>query len=179
MSGGGSKPSGGKMGTAIRATSVSAQAIANAENELAERVVKLSNTRQKITDATRCYQALEKTFARMEMELAKSQKEVITQTYVFQLSPFIYMSLLTSYLSTKIIVLIQIDNMNMQIDYLEKQLDSLKPASEPRNDELNRLEELKKIISAEENEIDRLTQGSKQLKEKVGQGTILFFILMT
>ncbi|GFY87732.1 structural maintenance of chromosome 3 [Actinidia rufa] len=99
-----------------------------------DKVEKLSNTRQKIADATRCYQALEKTFARMEMELAKSQKEI--------------------------------DSMNMQIIYLEKQLDSLKAALEPRNDELNRLEELKKIIFAEENEIDRLTQGSKQLKEK-------------
>ena len=82
------------------------------------------------------------------------------------------MSLLTSYLSTKIIVLIQIDTMNMQIVYLEKQLDSLKAALELRKDELNRLEELRKIISAEENEIDRLTQFSKQLKEKVGRRII-------
>ncbi|GFY87023.1 structural maintenance of chromosome 3 [Actinidia rufa] len=134
MSGGGSKPRGGKMGTAIRATSVSAEAIANAENELAELVEKLSNIRQKIADAARRFQVSEKTFAHLEMELAKSQKEI--------------------------------DSMNMQIVYLEKQLHSLKAASEPRKDELNRLDELRKIISAEENEIDRLTQFSKQLKEK-------------
>ncbi|PSS30465.1 Structural maintenance of chromosomes protein [Actinidia chinensis var. chinensis] len=134
MSGGGSKPRGGKMGTAIRATSVSAEAIADAENELAELVEKLSNIRQKIADAARRYQVSEKAFAHLEMELAKSQKEI--------------------------------DSMNMQIVYLEKQLHSLKAASEPRKDELNRLDELRKIISAEENEIDRLTQFSKQLKEK-------------
>ncbi|XP_057491270.1 structural maintenance of chromosomes protein 4 [Actinidia eriantha] len=134
MSGGGSKPRGGKMGTAIRATSVSAEAIANAENELAQLVEKLNTIRQKIADAARRYQVSEKTFAHLEMELAKSQKEI--------------------------------DSMNMQIVYLEKQLDSLKAASEPRKDELNRLDELRKIISAEENEIDRLTQFSKQLKEK-------------
>lgn len=37
----------------------------------------------------------------------------------------------------------------------------------PRKDEVDRLKELKKIISAEEKELDHLTQGSKQLKEKV------------
>ncbi|KAL7232356.1 hypothetical protein ACSBR2_010388 [Camellia fascicularis] len=134
MSGGGSKPRGGKMGTAIRATSVSAEAVANAENELSAMVGKLSNIRQKIADAVRQYQALEKTISHLEMELAKSQKEI--------------------------------DSLNTQHVYLEKQLDSLKAASEPRKDELDRLEELRKIISAEEKEIDRLTQGSKQLKEK-------------
>ncbi|KAF5961825.1 hypothetical protein HYC85_003034 [Camellia sinensis] len=140
MSGGGSKPRGGKMGTAIRATSVSAEAVANAENELSAMVGKLSNIRQKIADAVRQYQALEKTISHLEMELAKSQKEI--------------------------------DSLNMQHVYLEKQLDSLKAGSEPRKDELGRLEELRKIISAEEKEIDRLTQGSKQLKEKVGKGII-------
>ncbi|KAI8030748.1 Structural maintenance of chromosomes protein 4 [Camellia lanceoleosa] len=134
MSGGGSKPRGGKMGTAIRATNVSAEAVANAENELSAMVGKLSNIRQKIADAVRQYQALEKTISHLEMELAKSQKEI--------------------------------DSLNTQHVYLEKQLDSLKAASEPRKDELDRLEELRKIISAEEKEIDRLTQGSKQLKEK-------------
>ncbi|CAL5325060.1 hypothetical protein CsSME_00004234 [Camellia sinensis var. sinensis] len=134
MSGGGSKPRGGKMGTAIRATSVSAEAVANAENELSAMVGKLSNIRQKIADAVRQYQALEKTISHLEMELAKSQKEI--------------------------------DSLNTQHVYVEKQLDSLKAASEPRKDELDRLEELRKIISAEEKEIDRLTQGSKQLKEK-------------
>lgn len=61
----------------------------------------------------------------------------------------------------------QIDSLNTQHVYLDKQLDSLKAASQPKQDELDRLVELRKIISAEETEIDRLTQGSKQLKEKV------------
>lgn len=62
---------------------------------------------------------------------------------------------------------VQIDSLKSQCDDLKKQLDSLRSASEPSKDEVNRLKELKKIISAEEKEMDRLTQGSKQLKEKV------------
>lgn len=38
----------------------------------------------------------------------------------------------------------------------------------PQEDELDRMKELKKIVSAEEREINRLNNGSKQLKEKVG-----------
>lgn len=57
--------------------------------------------------------------------------------------------------------------MKSQRSDLEKQLESLKLASEPRKDEVNRLRELKKIISAEEKEIERLTEGSQKLKEKV------------
>ncbi|KAH7861220.1 hypothetical protein Vadar_023285 [Vaccinium darrowii] len=134
MSGGGSKPRGGKMGTAIRATSVSAVAIANAETELSEMVAKLTSIRQKIADAVKSYQASEKAVLLLEMELAKRQKEI--------------------------------DSLNTQHVYLEKQLDSLKAASQPKQDELDRLADLRKIISTEETEIDRLTQGSKQLKEK-------------
>lgn len=63
---------------------------------------------------------------------------------------------------------LQVDSLNSQHSYIEKQLDSLKAASQPKKDELERLRELKKIISAEEKEIDRLIDGSKQLKEKVG-----------
>lgn len=77
MSGGGSKPRGGKMSTSIRATSVSGEAVANAEKELAAMVDSLNTIRQKISDAVRRYQASEKALARLEMELAKSQKEVI------------------------------------------------------------------------------------------------------
>lgn len=57
--------------------------------------------------------------------------------------------------------------MNSQYVYLEKQLDSLKAASEPKKDDLDKLEVLKKLIHEEEKEINRLTLGSKQLKEKV------------
>lgn len=76
MSGGGSKPRGGKMGTSIKATSVSQEAVANAENELSVMVAKLNTLRQKNSDAVRRYQALEKAVSHLEMELAKSQKEV-------------------------------------------------------------------------------------------------------
>lgn len=75
MTGGGSKPRGGKMGTSVRA-SVSGEAVANAEQELAELVDELSSIRQRIADAVRCYQASEKDVAHLEMELAKCQTEV-------------------------------------------------------------------------------------------------------
>ena len=75
MSGGGSKPRGGKMGTSIR-ESISGEAVATAEKELAELVVQLDSLRKRIGDAARCYQSAEKAEAHMEMELAKCQKEV-------------------------------------------------------------------------------------------------------
>lgn len=76
MSGGGSKPRGGKMGTSIRVTGISGEAIATAEKELSKIVEMLSNIREKIGDAVRRYQAAEKEVSTLEMELLKSQKEV-------------------------------------------------------------------------------------------------------
>ncbi|GAU42832.1 hypothetical protein TSUD_185900 [Trifolium subterraneum] len=137
MSGGGSKPKGGKMGTSIRATNVSGEAVAIAEKELSGLTDKLNAIRQRMVDAVKRYQAAEKTIAALDMELAKSQKEV--------------------------------DSLNSQHSYIEKQLGSLEAASKPQENELDRLKELKKIISAEEREINRLTEGSKKLKEKVSE----------
>lgn len=77
MSGGGSKPRGGKMGTSIRAASVSVEAVANAERELSGLADKVNNIRRRIADAVQRYQASEKAVAALEMELAKSQKEVM------------------------------------------------------------------------------------------------------
>ncbi|MBA0739330.1 hypothetical protein Gogos_012614 [Gossypium gossypioides] len=147
MSGGGSKPRGGKMGTSIRAASVSRETVVAAEKELANMVDSLNNIRQRIADAARRYQASEKVVAELEMEIAKSQKEV--------------------------------DSLNSEYKYLEKQLDSLEAASRPNKDEIDRLEELKKIISTEEKEIDRLIQGSKKLKEKVGERWLIYLKLET
>ncbi|KAL4334978.1 hypothetical protein GQ457_07G002810 [Hibiscus cannabinus] len=76
MSGGGSKPRGGKMGTSIRASSVSRESVIAAEKELANMVDSLNTIRQRIADAVRRYQASEKLVAELEMETAKSQKEV-------------------------------------------------------------------------------------------------------
>lgn len=77
MSGGGGKPRGGKMGTSIRAASVSVESVANAEKELSRLTDKLNDIRQRIMAAVQCYQASEKAVAALEMELAKSQKEVM------------------------------------------------------------------------------------------------------
>ncbi|XP_026440305.1 structural maintenance of chromosomes protein 4-like, partial [Papaver somniferum] len=60
----------------------------------------------------------------------------------------------------------QVSSLREQHAYIEKQLDSLKAASQPKQEELDRLEELKSVISAEEKELERLTKGSKKLKEK-------------
>ncbi|XP_065854959.1 structural maintenance of chromosomes protein 4-like [Euphorbia lathyris] len=138
MSGGGSKPRGGKMGSSIRAVSVSGEAVASAEKELSIMVDKLNGIRQLIVDAVRSYQASEKAITHLEMELAKCQKEVA----------------------------FLIDSLHSEHGYLEKQLGSLKAASQPNKDELDRLGQLKEMISSEEKEIDRLTKGSKDLKEK-------------
>uniref|UniRef100_A0A7N2N2P5 SMC hinge domain-containing protein n=1 Tax=Quercus lobata TaxID=97700 RepID=A0A7N2N2P5_QUELO len=54
MSGGGSKPRGGKMGTSIRVFSVSGEAVANAEKELCLTVEKLNSIRQRIVEAVWC-----------------------------------------------------------------------------------------------------------------------------
>ena len=56
----------------------------------------------------------------------------------------------------------------MQYGYIEKQLQSLKVASQPSRDELDSLEELDNVVSLEEKELERLARGSKKLKEKVG-----------
>lgn len=77
MSGGGGKPRGGRMGTSIRATGVSGEAVANAENELSIIVDMLSNIREKIGNAVRQYRAAENEVSRLDMELAKSQREVL------------------------------------------------------------------------------------------------------
>lgn len=61
----------------------------------------------------------------------------------------------------------QIDSLNAQYDYIERQLGSLKAASEPGKDELERLKDLQKLISSEENELERLAKCSTRLKEKV------------
>ncbi|KAJ0100237.1 hypothetical protein Patl1_21910 [Pistacia atlantica] len=76
MSGGGSKPRGGKMGTSIRPISVSTEAIRSAETELSTMVDKLNSIRHRISEAMRHYQASEKEVALLEMEFAKSQKEI-------------------------------------------------------------------------------------------------------
>ncbi|CAI8608890.1 unnamed protein product [Vicia faba] len=63
----------------------------------------------------------------------------------------------------------ELESLQVQRVDIEKQLGSLEVASVPQKDELDRLKELQKIISAEEKEIGRLTSGSKKLKEKVSE----------
>ncbi|GAB2234374.1 hypothetical protein Drorol1_Dr00003624 [Drosera rotundifolia] len=137
MSGGGGKPRGGKMGSSIRAATVSREAIADAERDFDTMVDKLNSVRQRITEAVMKYQTLDKSVASLEMELAKSQKEI--------------------------------ESLKTQNEYLENQLNSLRAASQPRKDEVDRLKHLKQEISTEENEIYRLSESSKELKSKAAE----------
>jgi len=66
------------MGTSIRATGVSGEAVANAENELSKIVDMLNNIREKVGNAVRQYRAAENEVSGLEMELAKSQREVLS-----------------------------------------------------------------------------------------------------
>lgn len=75
MTGGGNRPSGGKMGTSIRA-SVSGEAVATAEKELSDLVESLSNVRNRISEAVKNYRDSEKAISPLEMNFAKTQKEV-------------------------------------------------------------------------------------------------------
>lgn len=100
MSGGGSKPRGGRMGTSIRATSVSREAVINAEKELATMVDSLNSIRQRIADAVRCYQASEKVVAQLEMEIAKSLKEVFLVFNFPKLLSFVNWSFMQYFLTS-------------------------------------------------------------------------------
>ncbi|KMZ71392.1 Structural maintenance of chromosomes protein [Zostera marina] len=133
MSGGGGKPKGGKMGTSIKAT-VSADAVAIAEKDLAELVDQLNGLREKVSHCIKVYQSLDRVIMQLEMTLLKSQKEI--------------------------------DNLNEQYCYIEKQLSSLRDAAEPRIDELDRLKELNKCLSEEEEELEKIFRCSVKLKEK-------------
>ena len=70
------------MGTAIRATSVSAEVIADAEKELSMHVEGLNHLRQTIVDAAKHYLASEKSVSHLEIELAKSQQEVLSNLFM-------------------------------------------------------------------------------------------------
>ncbi|PRQ20033.1 putative structural maintenance of chromosomes protein [Rosa chinensis] len=76
MTGGGSKPCGGKIGRSICTTVVSEEAVTDASRELASMTDKLNHIRQHIADAAKRYQASEDAIAHWELELAKSQKEI-------------------------------------------------------------------------------------------------------
>ncbi|RWW19735.1 hypothetical protein GW17_00016185 [Ensete ventricosum] len=141
MSGGGSRPLGGKMGTSIP-VSISGEDAANAEEELSQLVGQLNSLRQRISDCVKRYRGCEKAEAHLEMELAKTNKEV------------------------GLFLLQCVDSLNEHHRYVIKQLESLKVASNPKKDELNRLKELDNVISAEQSELEKLGQCSSTLKER-------------
>ncbi|KAK3135188.1 hypothetical protein QOZ80_5BG0415790 [Eleusine coracana subsp. coracana] len=63
----------------------------------------------------------------------------------------------------------EVESMNAQYSYNEKRLDSLKAASEPKADEVCRMERLDDIISTEQAELDRLKKCSGKLKDQASE----------
>ena len=81
MSGGGGKPRGGRMGTAIRDSTVSRESMASAEKELENVRVELAATRQRISAATQQHQSYLKAVSKLELDIAKIKMEVSMLIY--------------------------------------------------------------------------------------------------
>lgn len=76
MSGGGGKPRGGRMGTAIRDSSVSIESLKKAEKELESVRTELVAVRQRISLAAQQYQTALKAVSQLELDVAKTKMEV-------------------------------------------------------------------------------------------------------
>ncbi|MCO5547330.1 hypothetical protein L7F22_000778 [Adiantum nelumboides] len=76
MSGGGGKPKGGRMGTAVRASSISAETMCKAEEELATLTEQRKALREKIDASVQQYRTAEKAISQLELHLAKVQMEI-------------------------------------------------------------------------------------------------------
>ncbi|KAM0839402.1 hypothetical protein ACQ4PT_060337 [Festuca glaucescens] len=63
----------------------------------------------------------------------------------------------------------EVESMNAQYSYNEKRLDSLKAASQPKDDELGRMKELDDIISTEQVELKKLAKSSSKLKDQASE----------
>ncbi|XP_072993522.1 structural maintenance of chromosomes protein 4 [Typha latifolia] len=63
----------------------------------------------------------------------------------------------------------EIESLNAQYSYNEKQLHSLEAASQPKDDELHRLKELDNIIFAEQIELEKLVKCSGKLKDRASE----------
>lgn len=93
MSGGGSKPRGGRMGTSIR-ESISEDAIKNAENNLNKLATDLNKLREQMNDAKKRYRSLEDAKSRLEMDLAKVKKEVCKSIVLLVLELILFLECL-------------------------------------------------------------------------------------
>ena len=122
MSGGGSKPCGGKIGRLICTAVVSEEAVTDASRELAIMAEKLNSIHQHIADAAKRYQASEDAIAHWVLELAKRQKEVILNVNCRILCIF-------EKLYKYSFLFEQIESLSSQYSYLEKQIGSLEAAS--------------------------------------------------
>ncbi|KAG0563982.1 hypothetical protein KC19_8G073300 [Ceratodon purpureus] len=76
MSGGGGKPRGGRMGTAIRDSTVSREGMASAEKELEKVRVELAAIRQRVSVATQQHQLALKSVSKLELDIAKIKMEL-------------------------------------------------------------------------------------------------------
>ncbi|XP_024402503.1 structural maintenance of chromosomes protein 4 [Physcomitrium patens] len=76
MSGGGGKPRGGRMGTAIKDSTVSRESMASAEKDLEDVRAELSATRQRVSEAAQQHQSALKSVSQLELDIAKIKMEL-------------------------------------------------------------------------------------------------------
>lgn len=81
MSGGGGKPKGGRMGTAVRASSVSAEAIAKAGEDLGTLSEQRQDLRKRIDASVQQYRNAEKAMSQLDLQIAKVQMEVCSESF--------------------------------------------------------------------------------------------------
>ena len=151
------------MGTAIRACSVSTEAISKAEEDLMTCTKQRRALREKIDAAVNQYRTAEKSLSQLELQSAKIRMEVC----------FLCLIWITLTMSTRQCcaatyqLFSQVEGLNAQQKDLEHQLPSLDVAANPKKEELKKVQELESVIAIAESEMLELRNSSKSLKEKV------------
>lgn len=171
MSGGGGKPKGGKMGTAVRDTTVSPQAIQNAEREVASLGEQLRSVRSRRNSATQQYQTAEKTIAQLELDIQKNRLEVSIFCNRLKGIALFDANKPHSYFHVMLIgcleVTSQVDALSLQRNDLVRQLEVLEVEANPKKEELDTIDKLGKTIADAKSHFASLEANSKQLREKV------------
>lgn len=91
MSGGGGKPRGGRMGTAIKDSTVSRESMASAEKDLEDVRAELSATRQRVSEAAQQHQSALKSVSQLELDIAKIKMEVSMLINIMHSSVYVHL----------------------------------------------------------------------------------------
>jgi structural maintenance of chromosome 4 len=182
MSGGGGKPRGGRMGTAIRDSTVSRESIANAEQELENVKVELAATRQRVSVATQQHQSALKSVSKLELDIAKIKMEVsmlvdTMHDLVLLDARFILLFLKIEYDIEYFIsrthtqqmasFLEQLEALKGQQSDISKQLEALKSGAVPNKEELDQIQSLDTEVAQGEALLADLNKKSSKLRAKV------------